>query len=157
MSSRNVNPLRGLSIESLIRQGLIMEDEELLFPRKRESRDNPIDSCFRRNRHELRKLSGLTKEHENNHCPSFPQSVERESRAFSQGTGFRLTTCRNDIFKGNFRVNDNPGRVFSIDLHFVFLLHIPVLNISIFAVSTFSSVSAITHDIKVTVYAWRYV
>jgi len=47
----------------------------------------------------------------NKPCPSFPQSVERESRAFSQGTGFRLEpvpagskqgTCRNDNFEGIF-------------------------------------------------------
>jgi hypothetical protein len=55
------------------------------------------------------------KENERNPCPSFPRSVERESRTFSQRTGFWLEPvpagskqgdCRNDNFKDNFLVNE---------------------------------------------------
>ncbi|MBI4848580.1 MAG: DUF1566 domain-containing protein [Nitrospirae bacterium] len=47
----------------------------------------------------MRNVAGYELQVDREGCPSFPQSVERESRVFSQGTGFRLTTCRNDSFR----------------------------------------------------------
>ena len=51
----------------------------------------------------MKKIAGDKSQIKRVGCPSFPSrgiGIERESMIFSQGPGFRLTTRRNDIFKG---------------------------------------------------------
>ncbi len=69
----------------------------------------------------MRNVAGYKLRVERVGCPSFPQSVERESRIFSQGTGFRLTTCRNDSIKGIYG---------SMTMHLTLLLCLVMVSLS---------------------------